>query len=210
MTSANLLSARYVVLSRWFPNHSAYVTQVMHTLEKNILETSKFDDQESLEEPPTTIVWVYYFLAQHYNTIHKPLKALEYIDKCLEHTPTCLDFHVLRARVYKVRIQNLLDAIVQRLIAQDNGNVDLAAESMEYARTMDLADRYLNNKAVRYYLRFASVWQLTIDFHSCRANNVEKARELIDIFTKATPAEQRREHNNTYTMQVPLQRGRKR
>eukprot|EP01128_Nolandella_sp_AFSM9_P005705 TRINITY_DN2819_c0_g1_i1.p1 TRINITY_DN2819_c0_g1~~TRINITY_DN2819_c0_g1_i1.p1 ORF type:complete len:863 (-),score=225.22 TRINITY_DN2819_c0_g1_i1:41-2581(-) len=146
------------------------VGDLMHDLEKSVLETNKFAAEETLEEPPTSIIWIYYFLAQHYNYLHRASKALSYLEKCLKHTPTCLDFHVMKARVYK-----------------DNGNVLLASQSMEYARTMDLADRYLNNKAVRYFLR---------------ANNIEKARTLLDIFTAATPSVARNERNNTNVMQV--------
>lgn len=53
-------------------------------------------------EPPTAILWVYHFLAQHFDYLRDSKKAMEYIDKALEHTPTLIEAYMVKARIYKV------------------------------------------------------------------------------------------------------------
>ena len=59
------------------------------------------DDAE--KESPTTLLWTYYFLAQHYDRLGQTKQALEYINVALEHTLTLIELFVVKARIYKVR-----------------------------------------------------------------------------------------------------------
>jgi N-alpha-acetyltransferase 15/16, NatA auxiliary subunit len=79
-----------------------------------------------------------YFLAQHYNYhLSRCLeKALSHIDKAIEIFPTSVDYHMTKARIWK-----------------HYGNLQKASEIMEYARTLDEKDRYINTKAAKYQLR---------------------------------------------------------
>lgn len=61
--------------------------------------------------------------------------ALEYIQKAIEHTPTLHELYLVKAKVLKRRKEFVK-----------------AAEVVDYVRKLDLADRYLNNKAVKYSL----------------------------------------------------------
>jgi peptide alpha-N-acetyltransferase len=72
-------------------------------------------------------------------------------------------------------------------VYKDHGDIDEALKHMEEGRMMDLADRYLNNKASRYLLR---------------AGKIEEGRKMISIFTKAVPSEMITEYNNVYDLQV--------
>ena len=54
------------------------------------------------EEPPTTLLWVQYFLAQHYNMVGQQTLALEYINAAIESTPTLIELFVIKAKIYKV------------------------------------------------------------------------------------------------------------
>ena len=54
-------------------------------------------------ESPTAILWVYHFLAQHYDYLRDTKRALEYIDKALEHTPTLIEAYMVKAKIYKVQ-----------------------------------------------------------------------------------------------------------
>jgi len=56
------------------------------------------------EEPPTTLLWVQYFLAQHYNVIDQQTLALEYINAAIESTPTLIELFLIKAKIYKVKI----------------------------------------------------------------------------------------------------------
>jgi len=53
-------------------------------------------------EPPTAILWVYHFLAQHFDHLRDSKRAMEYIEKALEHTPTLIEAYMVKARIYKV------------------------------------------------------------------------------------------------------------
>lgn len=96
-----------------------------------------------------------YYLAQHYNyRLSRDLgKAMEYVTKAIEKDPKGVDYHMTKARILKHR-----------------GNIQKASEMMDYARTLDLKDRYINSKAAKYMLR---------------NNQNEKALKTVGLFTRA-------------------------
>lgn len=59
--------------------------------------------------------------------------------------------------------------IMKARIVKHFGNLKEASEIMEQGRLLDLQDRFINSKACKYYLR---------------ANDIEKAVDLISLFTK--------------------------
>jgi hypothetical protein len=63
-------------------------------------------------------------------------QAFKYVDSGLSHTPTAIDFYVLKARIF-----------------QHAGDSLSAYHWMDLARRMDTQDRYLNVKTVRYAWR---------------------------------------------------------
>lgn len=87
-------------------------------------------------EPPTAILWVYHFLAQHFDYLRDCKRAMEFIDKALDHTPTLIEAYMVKARIYK-----------------HGGDMEKAADCMDEARSLDTADRYVNCKCAKYQLR---------------------------------------------------------
>ncbi|OXV06757.1 hypothetical protein Egran_05472 [Elaphomyces granulatus] len=81
---------------------------------------------------------VFFFLAQHYNYhLSRDLgKAMKYVGKAIELVPESVEYYMTKAR-----------------IAKHAGNFPRAAEIMEYARSLDEKDRYINSKAAKYQLR---------------------------------------------------------
>lgn len=79
-----------------------------------------------------------YFLAQHYNYhLSRDLeKAMTYSQKAIEASPDSVDYQMLKARIWK-----------------HYGDVEKASEVMDYARSLDGKDRYINSKAAKYQLR---------------------------------------------------------
>ena len=57
---------------------------------------------DGLKEPPTTLLWVYYYLAQHYDYLGDTTTALQYVDTAIQHTPLLIELYVLKAKLYKV------------------------------------------------------------------------------------------------------------
>uniref|UniRef100_A0A8C1T9A6 N(alpha)-acetyltransferase 15, NatA auxiliary subunit a n=1 Tax=Cyprinus carpio TaxID=7962 RepID=A0A8C1T9A6_CYPCA len=87
-------------------------------------------------EPPTTLLWVQYFLAQHFNHIGKQTLALEYINAAIESTPTLIELFLIKAKIYK-----------------HAGNIREAARWMDEAQALDTADRFINSKCAKYLLK---------------------------------------------------------
>ena len=87
-------------------------------------------------ELPTFVLWSYYFLAQHHNFLGSHDTALKYIDDAISHTPTLVELHLVKARIYK-----------------HMGDQPAATQIMNTARELDLQDRFINCKASKYMLR---------------------------------------------------------
>lgn len=97
-------------------------------------------------------LWTHYFAAQHFDRIGQYDTALAYIERCIKQAPKELDFVQRKARIFKHK-----------------GDLQTAAELMDEARQLDLADRYINNKATEYLLH---------------ADRVAQADATIALFTR--------------------------
>ncbi|XP_073995748.1 N-alpha-acetyltransferase 15/16 [Rhodnius prolixus] len=94
-------------------------------------------DKEDLEkEPPSTLLWTYFYLSQHYDYQADSERAMKYIDMALDHTPTLIELLVAKAKIYK-----------------HAGNVYAAYSWAAEAQSLDTADRYVNSKCAKYMLR---------------------------------------------------------
>ncbi|XP_053162837.1 N-alpha-acetyltransferase 16, NatA auxiliary subunit isoform X2 [Hemicordylus capensis] len=60
---------------------------------------SPFENGE--REPPTTLLWVRYFLAQHFDKLGQFSLALDYINSAVASTPTLIELFYLKAKIYK-------------------------------------------------------------------------------------------------------------
>ncbi|OXB58430.1 hypothetical protein ASZ78_005167 [Callipepla squamata] len=87
-------------------------------------------------EPPTTLLWVRYFLAQHFDKLGQCSLALDYINAAIASTPTLIELFYLKAKIYK-----------------HVGNLKEAAKWMDEAQSLDTADRFINSKCAKYMLR---------------------------------------------------------
>ncbi|NXT91187.1 NAA15 acetyltransferase, partial [Anhinga rufa] len=97
-------------------------------------------NDDGKEEPPTTLLWVQYYLAQHYDKIGQPSLALEYINAAIESTPTLIELFLVKAKIYK-----------------HAGNIKEAARWMDEAQALDTADRFINSKCAKYMLKANSI-----------------------------------------------------
>jgi len=110
------------------------------------------------------------FLSQHFTKCGNNEKAIEYIDWCIDHTPTVVELYLAKAKIYK-----------------NIGDKEKACEFVEEARSLDLADKFLNTLSIKYLLR---------------ANKVEEARALLSIYTKLEQDDTNQAINNVVDMQV--------
>lgn len=107
---------------------------------------------EKLRKAPGSLLWVKFYLAQHYDRLGDFDKALQFIDSAIAYTPTVVECYQIRGRIFK-----------------HAGALQKAAECLDEARKMDLADRYMNTKCVKYFLR---------------AGRLTEAEDLVYLFTR--------------------------
>lgn len=114
------------------------VEELMLEYRTNLMKHLSFDADPATagSEDVPTIVWVNYYLAQHYNHLKQYDQAMELIDQAILHTPTLIELYMLKAKIYKSK-----------------GELDEAVECINEAQSLDTADRYLNAKCVKYMLR---------------------------------------------------------
>ena len=71
--------------------------------------TSLKSDECSFEagsprEPATAMLWLLYYLGQHYDYKKEYDKAFEMVNAAVEHTPTLIELFLLKGKLYKVRM----------------------------------------------------------------------------------------------------------
>ncbi|KAJ6246042.1 n(alpha)-acetyltransferase 15/16 [Anaeramoeba flamelloides] len=54
-----------------------------------------------LEESRASLLWIYFYLAQHYDRLEKYTLSFEYLEKAIEHTPTLVDLYNFKGRLFK-------------------------------------------------------------------------------------------------------------
>ncbi|XP_052046819.1 N-alpha-acetyltransferase 16, NatA auxiliary subunit isoform X3 [Apodemus sylvaticus] len=113
------------------------IQELVTNYEASLKMNGFFSPYENGEkEPPTTLVWVQYFLAQHFDKLGQYFLALEYINAVIASTPTLIELFYMKAKIYK-----------------HMGNLKEAAQWMDEAQSLDTADRFINSKCAKYMLR---------------------------------------------------------
>ncbi|XP_020582389.1 N-terminal acetyltransferase A complex auxiliary subunit NAA15 isoform X2 [Phalaenopsis equestris] len=132
-------------------------------LETSVKTSGCFPGRDK-KEPPSTLLWILFLLSQHYERRGQHDLALVKIDEAMKHTPTVIDLYSIKGRILK-----------------DCGDLVAAAALADEARSMDLADRYLNSECVLRMLE---------------ADQVGLADKTAVLFTKDGD-----QHNNLHDMQ---------
>ncbi|KAL5729406.1 N-alpha-acetyltransferase 16 [Ranunculus cassubicifolius] len=145
------------------PGKADIIGQVIIELENTIKSTGRYPGREQ-KEPPSTLLWTLFLLAQHYDRRGQYDIALAKIEEAIEHTPTVIDLYLVKGRILK-----------------HAGDLAAAAALADEARSMDLADRYINSECVKRMLQ---------------ADQVGLAEKTAVLFTKDGD-----QHNNLHDMQ---------
>ncbi|KAA0184088.1 N-alpha-acetyltransferase 15 NatA auxiliary subunit [Fasciolopsis buskii] len=82
------------------PEKLSILDELLSSYKKNMASFHTFDGPQSLPEPPSTAIWLSYFIAQYLNFQKRHKEALDVVDDQLEKTPTLVDFYVLKADIY--------------------------------------------------------------------------------------------------------------
>lgn len=119
-------------------NHTAkadILEALLLGLEHSVKTTGSYPGRED-KEPPSTLMWILFYLAQHYDRRGRYDMSLAKIDEAIQHTPTVIDLYSVKSRILK-----------------HSGDSVAAASLADEARCMDLADRYVNSDCVRRMLQ---------------------------------------------------------
>ncbi|KAK8524977.1 hypothetical protein V6N13_015973 [Hibiscus sabdariffa] len=117
------------------PGKANIIEQLVLELEHSIRTDGRYPDRTE-KEPPSTLLWILFFLAQHYDRRGQYDVALSKIDEAIQHTPTVIDLYSVKGRILK-----------------HAGDLSAAASLADEARCMDLADRYINSECVKRMLQ---------------------------------------------------------
>ncbi|KAL1565087.1 N-alpha-acetyltransferase 16, NatA auxiliary subunit [Salvia divinorum] len=117
------------------PGKADSLEQLILELEHAIKTTGAYPGRVD-KEPPSTLMWILFYLAQHYDRRWQYDVALKKIDEAIEHTPTVIDLYSVKS-----------------LILKHAGDPVAAATLADEARCMDLADRYVNSECVKRMLQ---------------------------------------------------------
>ncbi|CAI4230760.1 unnamed protein product [Auanema sp. JU1783] len=114
----------------------AILLEFIRKIEDNGYKHGSFDDSADTIESPTSALWLYLLVAQHYDRLKQTTLALRYVEKANTHTPTLIETLLIKAKIFK-----------------HAGDLNEAARILEEAQSLDTADRYINSKCAKYLLR---------------------------------------------------------
>ncbi|KAF1859666.1 hypothetical protein Lal_00010250 [Lupinus albus] len=117
------------------PGKADILEQLILELENSIRTTGQYPGRVE-KEPPSTLMWTLFLLAQHYDRRGQYETALSKINEAIKHTPTVIDLYSVKSRILK-----------------HAGDLAAAAALADEARCMDLADRYVNSECVKRMLQ---------------------------------------------------------
>ncbi|GJY27417.1 N-alpha-acetyltransferase 15, NatA auxiliary subunit, partial [Tanacetum coccineum] len=117
------------------PGKADILEKFLLGLEDSIKTTGGYPGR-SEKEPPSTLMWTLFYLAQHYDRRGLYDIALAKIDEAMQHTPTVIDLYTTKSKILK-----------------HGGDFTAAAALADEARCMDLADRYVNSHCVKRMLQ---------------------------------------------------------
>jgi tetratricopeptide (TPR) repeat protein len=111
------------------------IVELVNGYVASLASHNKLLPDDEYEEPPSTELWTWYLRAGLHELAGEFSEGIAILDKCLEHTPTAVDFYELKARLLK-----------------SAGDIKAAVEVVDAGRDLDRQDRYINNQTTKYML----------------------------------------------------------
>ena len=106
----------------------------------NLKKDDSFDDISPNTETPSSMLWAYYLLANHFDQVKQHDEALKLINLAIDHTPTVVELYMLKAKILK-----------------HSNELFQAVQSMKEAQSMDASDRFVGSKCAKYMLRAGQI-----------------------------------------------------
>jgi len=120
------------------PEKIQLIDSLLNTYLTNLTKCGTFHVSNETDEiePASTLLWLQYYLAQHYDHLGQIDKAFQFIDQAIHDTPTLVELYMFKAKIFK-----------------HAGDFQSAATWMDEAQSLDTADRFVNCKCTKYLLR---------------------------------------------------------
>ena len=67
----------------------------------NNLKVHKSFEVNGEQEPATALLWLLYYMAQHFDYKREFQKALDVINEAINHTPTLIELFMLKGKIFK-------------------------------------------------------------------------------------------------------------
>jgi tetratricopeptide (TPR) repeat protein len=138
-------------LTSW-PTPDSSVPTILTSCKRKEIENFFIARGDGQNEDASAYPFAALFYASLLDASMRSEEAIQVLDKAILHSPTVLELYLSKGKYLK-----------------HLGNYIEAAKTVDLARTQDLADRYLNSKAVKYWLR---------------CDNVEEGERLIALFAR--------------------------
>lgn len=97
---------------------------------------NSFPNNGEKQQPPSALLWTWYLRSTLHEQAGQHSQGIALVNKCIEHTPTAVEFYELKSR-----------------LLESGGDVGQAADVVDAGRDLDHQDRYINNVATRTLLR---------------------------------------------------------
>jgi len=104
------------------------------------MKTNKRFSDEEQQETPNVLLWLLVLYSRHQYRVGNSEAAISLLNEALAHTPTVPDLYLFKAKLLKKQ-----------------GLLEEAATLVNEGRMLDYHDRFLNNKAAKYYFRVNQV-----------------------------------------------------
>ncbi|KAJ1949501.1 hypothetical protein FBU59_001116 [Linderina macrospora] len=126
--------------------------------------SKRFDDSTA-DEPESTLMWILFYLAQHFDYHADYERALSYIEMAISKAPETVELFMVKAKILK-----------------HAGDIQSARDTMDVARQMDTKDRFVNSKTVKYMLRNNEVDEAEKTMVMFVRNDApHKIQEIVDM-----------------------------
>ncbi|KAE9418980.1 hypothetical protein Angca_008138 [Angiostrongylus cantonensis] len=122
-------------------------------VENNGYRGRSFHGDDDEMESPTSALWLYLLIAQHFDRIGNTAIALKYAECAIAHTPTLIEALMIKAKIHKVIFLSFAYFFIGTVSSSHAGDYSEAARLMDEAQSLDTADRYINSKCAKYMLR---------------------------------------------------------
>ncbi|OMJ19894.1 N-alpha-acetyltransferase 16, NatA auxiliary subunit [Smittium culicis] len=150
---------------------------IAESFSSSLKSTSSFPNSSS-QENAEAYVWAEFFCIQHLDRLGNSETALSRLENLIQENPEIVELQTTKAKILK-----------------HLGNLPAAESAMDKARNLELSDRFLNSKTVKYMLRNDNIKEAEEKFLMfIRKDATNKIQEITELQANWYLLERARSH----------------